>query len=201
MGGIENPQQYPDWHPDPGTDPFIPESSHAWRVKYFQNDTLFPKVPAGVKFTPGVQNLGPDANEYRGHSGKILDGDQTGVPVSTFTAHCSPLSLCFDTKKMLSKDFKGDGFVIRYSSGARSSMMSDFTKQGTDLLHLRLSYDSTTNNYFVRTVRIVEDFNQPTDAVLTGNYLYVIEYGGKAGNIWKITLPKDAHQTKSKSKI
>ena len=46
-------------------------------------------------------------------------------------------------------------------------------------------------NYFVRTVRIVEDFNQPTDAVLAGNYLYVIEYGGKEGNIWKITLPTD----------
>ena len=208
MGGVENPQQYPDWQPDPETDPFIPANSHAWRVKYFQNDTLFPKVPTGIKFSPGVQNLGPDANEYRGHSGKVLDGDQTGVAVSTFTAHCSPLALCFDTKKMLSKDFKGDGFVIRYSSGARSSMMSAFTKQGTDLLHLRLSYDSITNNFFVRTVRIVEDFNQPTDAVLVGNYLYVIEYGGKEGNIWKITLPKDAQQTKktkttkrSKSKI
>lgn len=196
MGGVENPQQYPDWHPDPETDPFIPASSHAWRVKYFQNDTLFPKVPPGVKFSPGVQNLGPDANEYRGHSGKVLDGDQTGVAVSTFTAHCSPLALCFDTKKILSKDFNGDGFVIRYSSGARSSMMSAFTKEGTDLLHLRLTYDSTTKNYFVRTVRVVEGFNQPTDAVLAGNYLYVIEYGGKAGNIWKITLPKGVPHTK-----
>lgn len=201
MGGIENPQQYADWHPDPETDPFIPQNSHAWRVKYFHTDSSFPKIPASIKFSPGVQNLGPDANEYRGHSGKILDGDQTGVAVSTFTAHCSPLALCFDTKKTLSKDFKGDGFVIRYSSGARSSMMSAFTKEGTDLLHLRLTYDSVTNNYFVRTVRIVEDFNQPTDAVLAGNYLYVIEYGGKSGNIWKITMPKDESKIpKNKSK-
>ena len=191
MGGIENPQQYPDWKPDPATDPFIPKTAHAWRVKYFHTDSSFPKIPAGIKFSPGVQNLGPDANEYRGHSGKILDGDQTGVTVSTFTAHCSPLGLCFDTKKILSKDFKGDGFVIRYSSGARSSMMSPFTKEGADLLHLHLTYDSTSDNYFVRTVRIVDGFNEPVDAVLVDNYIYVIEYGGKGGNIWKITLPKD----------
>ena len=96
----------------------------------------------------------------------------------------------------MSKDFKGDGFVIRYSSGARSSMMSPFTKEGTDLLHLRLIYDSTSDNYFVRTTRIVDGFNEPTDAVLVGNKMYVIEYGGKGGNIWKITLPTDAQQTK-----
>ena len=189
MGGIENPQQYNDWQPDPSTDAFIPESSHGWRVKYFHNDTTFPKIPAGVRFTPGVQNIGPAANEYRGHTGKILDGDQTGVTVSTFTAHCCPVGLCFDTKNLLSKDFKGDGFVIRYSQGGRSSMMSRFTKEGGDLLHLHLTYDSVTNNYFVRTNRVVEGFNEPTDAVLVGNNMYIIEYGGKEGNIWKVSLP------------
>jgi len=191
VGGIENPQQYPDWQPDPDTDPFIPRNSHSWRVKYFHTDTTFPKIPTGVKFSPGVQNLGPDANEYRGHTGKILDGDQTGVTVSTFTAHCCPLGLCFDRKKVLSKDFKGDGFVIRYSFGARSSMMRPFTNQGADLLHLHMTYDSATDNYFVRTIRIVEGFNEPTDAVLIGNNMYIIEYGGKGGDIWKITLPTD----------
>ncbi|MEP6595138.1 MAG: c-type cytochrome [Ginsengibacter sp.] len=194
IGGIENPQQYPDWQPDPETDPFIPKFSHSWRVRYFHNDPTFPKIPVGVKFSPGVQNLGPDANEYRGHSGKILDGDQTGVTVSTFTAHCCPIGLCFDTKKMLSKDFKGDGFVIRYSLGARSSMMRPFTYQGADLLHLRMTFDTATNNYFVRTNRIVEGFNEPTDAVLVGSDIYVITYGGKGGNIWKITLPADIKQ-------
>ena len=158
---------------------------------YFNTDTAFPKIPAGIKFTPGVQNTGPDANEYRGHSGKILDGDQTGIAVSTFTAHCSPLGLCFDTKRILAKEFNGDGFVIRYSSGAKSFMMEPFTREGTDLLHLHLTYDSTLDNYFVRSVRIVDGFNEPTDAVLVKNHMYVIEYGGKGGNIWKITLPMD----------
>lgn len=194
MGGTENPQQYSDWHPDPDTDPFIPRSSHSWQVRYFHNDTTFPKVPPGLKFSPGVQNTGPDANEYRGHSGKILDGDETGVTVSTFTAHCSPLGLFFDTRKNLAKDFKGDGFVIRYSLGARSSMMRSFTLQGSDLLHLRLAYDSAADNYFVRTTRIVEGFREPTDAVLVGSDAYIIEYSGKAGNIWKITLPGEMKQ-------
>lgn len=190
VGGIENPQQYPDWQPNPDTDPFIPRSAHAWAVRYFRNDPDFPKIPAGVKFSPGVQNLGPDANEYRGHSGKILDGDLTGVTVSTFTPHSSPLALFFDSKKNLSKGLRGDGFTIRYSLGARSALMKPFTDQGADLLHLDLSYDKGTDNYFVKTKRIVEGFNGATDAVMIKNNVFVIEYGAAGGNIWKIILPR-----------
>jgi glucose/arabinose dehydrogenase len=190
VGGIENPQQYPDWQPNPDTDPFIPKSAHAWAMRYFRNDPEFPKIPAGVKFTPGIQNLGPDANEYRGHSGKILDGDLTGVTVSTFTPHSSPLALFFDNKKNLSKDLRGDAFTIRYSSGTRSALMKPFTDQGSDLLHLDLSYDKGTDNYFVKTKRIVDGFNGATDAVIIKNNVFVIEYGAAGGNIWKIILPK-----------
>jgi glucose/arabinose dehydrogenase len=196
MGGLENPQQYKDWQPDPDKDPFINKASHSWQVKYYYNDPAFPVRPDGVKFSPGVQNVGPDANEYRGHSGKIQDGDQTGVNVSTFTAHCCPIGLFFDTKKILAKDFKGDGFVIRYSLGARSSLMRPFTNQGADLLHLKLTYEKATDNYFVKTVRIVEGFKEPVDAVMVGNDVYVIEYGGREGNIWKIILPKGKSKQK-----
>lgn len=199
MGGLENPQQYKDWQPNADTDPFINKSSHSWEIRYYYNDPEFPQRPPGIKFSPGVQNLGPDANEYRGHSGKIQDGDQTGVAVSTFTAHCCPLGLMFDTKKILSKDFKGDGFVIRYTSGERSSLMKPFTNQGADLLHLHLLYDNVTDNYVVKTTRLVEGFNEPVDAVLIENIVYIIEYGGREGNIWKITLPTDSkRKTKTK---
>lgn len=193
MGGVENPQQFPDWEPNPDTDPFINKFAHAWTVKYFRKDPDFPKIPEGVRFTPGVQNLGPDANEYRGpSSGKVLDGDQTGVAVSTFTPHCSPLGLFFDTKKVLADELKGDGFVIRYTNGARSSLMKPFTNEGQDLLHLDLAYSEAADDFFVRTTRLVEGFNQPTDAILVGNQVYVIEYGGRTGgNIWRITLPQD----------
>jgi glucose/arabinose dehydrogenase len=194
MGGIENPQQNRDWKPDPDTDPYINRFSHSWQVKYFHNDTSFPQIPAGVKFSPGVQDLGPDANEYRGHSGKVLDGDITGVAVSTFTPHCSPLGLFFDTKKVLGGDLKGDGFVIRYTNGRRGSMMGAFTQEGSDLLNLSMTYDPAADNYFTTTKRIVEGFNEPVDAILVGNDVYVIEYSGEKGNIWKITLPGEKNK-------
>ena len=189
MGGIENPQQYPDFMPNPKNDPFLNASSHGMLMKYFRNDPDFPKIPEGLKFSPGVQNLGPDANEYRGHSGKILDADNTGVTISTFTAHSSPLGLVFDTKKVLTDEFKGDGFVLRNTIGTKSSLMKPFTDQGRDLLHLDMSYDKASDNYFVKTTRIVDSFNNPTDAVMVGNSLYIIEYDAKVGSIWKITLP------------
>jgi glucose/arabinose dehydrogenase len=193
MGGIENPQQYPDWQPSPETDPFINKFAHAWQVRYFHNDPDFPKRPAGVKFSPGVQNLGPDANEYRTNAGKIVDGDQTGITISTFTPHASPLGLFFDKKKVLANDFKGDGFVIRYTLGARSSLMKTFTAEGADLLHLDLAYNQAADNYYVKTTRLVDGLKEATDAVLVGNEVYVIEYSGRnKGNLWKITLPKDA---------
>ncbi len=192
MGGLENPQQYPDWQPDPATDPFINKSSHSWRTKYYYSDPEFPARPAGVTFSPGVQNLGPDANEYRGHSGKIQDGDQAGLAMSTFTPHCSPLGLFFDTKKVLAKGFKGDGFVLRFTNGVRSSLMRAFTSQGSDLLHLHCVYDEITDNYFVKTTRIVEGFRDPVDAIMVDNKVYIIEYGGRGGNIWKISLPVDS---------
>ena len=198
MGGIENPQQYTGWKPDPNVDSFINKSSHSWRTKYYYDDTSFPKPPAGVRFSPGVQNLGPDANEYRGHSGKVQDGDLTGVAVSTFTPHACPLGLFFDTKKILAGNFKGDGFVLRFNLGTRSSLMKPFTNQGADLLHLHLTYDSITDNYFVRTNRIVEGFNDAVDAVLIDNVAYILEYGGKRGNVWKIVLPKESRSLPKK---
>ncbi|HLU90346.1 MAG TPA: hypothetical protein VKZ51_10975, partial [Cyclobacteriaceae bacterium] len=192
MGGVENPQQYPDWQPDPKTDPFLNQFAHAWLVKYFHNDPEFPPVPEGIRFTAGVLNLGPDANEYRSLPlGKVADGDLTGIGVSTFTAHSSPLGLFFDTDNVLGGEFKGSGFTIRYGGGPRSSLSMPFTKEGKDLLHLKLDYNPGTDNYTVRTTSIVDGFSAPTDAVMIENQVYIIEYGGRAGgNLWKITLPQ-----------
>ncbi len=190
MGGIDNPEQYPDWQPNPETDPYIPKSAHAWAMRYFRNDPEFPKIPEGVHFSAGVQNFGPDANEYRSHSGKVLDGDQTGVATSTFTPHSSPLGLFFDTKKKLPGDLKGDGFVIRYSLGSRSGMMRAFTPQGADMLHLEMTYDKVSDNYNMKTTRIIEGMASITDAIMVGRDVFVIEYGAKGGNIWKISFSK-----------
>jgi len=194
MAGIENPQQYSPWEPDPAKDAFIGPGAHAWIVKYFRNDPDFPKVPTGLKFSPGVQNLGPDANEYRDiASGKIVDGDITGKTVSTFNAHSVPLGLVFDVKNALSPEFKGDGFVFRYGGGSDRPGTNLLRKSGKDLMHLEMSYNSAADNYYMKTTTIVNNFNAPVDALMIGNKIYVMEHAtanSEGGRIWKITLPK-----------
>jgi hypothetical protein len=97
MGGVKNPQQFPDWTPDPDRDPLLPPFSHAFRVGYFHNDPDFPPVPEGLIFTPAVQNIGPHANYFRDpETGEIEKGDLAGKTIGTFSAHRSPLGLVFD---------------------------------------------------------------------------------------------------------
>ncbi len=79
--------------------------------------------------------------------------------------------------------------MIRYSFGSNAPMMSRFTKQGADLLHMHFTYSKADDNYFINTTRIVEGFKEPVDAVLIGSDVYVIEYGGRGGDLWKISLP------------
>ncbi|GAB3809082.1 hypothetical protein GCM10028819_49560 [Spirosoma humi] len=204
MGGIDNPQQDPNWQPNPDNDPFMSKFAHAWLMRYFRNDPEFPRKPQGVTFTPSVQNLGPDANEYRDRAtGKVMDGDSTGVTIGTFNAHSSPLGLFFDIHDELGSDLQGDGFVIRYAGGGKNGANNPnpLRKQGKDLLHLHLLYDKAADNYKVKTTRIVNGFTSPSDALQIGNTVYVIEYGGKAGgDIWKITLPANDKLAKRKDK-
>jgi hypothetical protein len=100
----------------------------------------------------------------------------------------------------LSEEFKGDGFVLRNTIGTKSSLMKPFTNQGRDLLHLDMSYDKASDNYFVKTTRIMDSFNNPTDAVLLGNSLYIIEYDAKEGSIWKVNLPPGSKKIKGSKK-
>ncbi|HSI78658.1 MAG TPA: c-type cytochrome [Lunatimonas sp.] len=191
MGGLETPQQFPDWHPDPEGDTFLNTAAAAWPDD-FHNDPDFPKRPEGVQFSPGMDNYGPDAATYRDRkSGEILNAADTGVPVSTFTAHSSPLGLNFDNHDQLGGKYTGGAFTLRYTKGTKSALMQSFTDLGEDLLHLELTYNPEKDNFDLRTYRIAEGFTQPVDAVLVGKDLYVIEYGGrqKGGNIWKVTFP------------
>lgn len=191
MGGLDSPQQFPDWHPDPAKDPFLNTAAAAWPDDFY-NDPDFPKRPEGVVFTPGIDNYGPDAATYRDRdTGKILEATDSGVPVSTFTAHSSPLGLNFDNEDQLGGTFRGGAFTFRYTKGAKAALMQPFTDHGEDLLHLQLTYNADKDNFDVHTYRIAEGFTQPVDAVLAGKNLYVIEYGGrqKGGNIWKVTFP------------
>nr|WKN40217.1 cytochrome c class I [Tunicatimonas sp. TK19036] len=189
MGDIDNPQQYPDWEPDPEKDPFVNTAAYAYTQKHFANDPNYPARPKNVTFTKPVMNYGPDANFYRDvETGEVVDGDDTGKLVGTFTGHRSPLGLFFDQDSVLAAPYKGDGFVLSYSNGENSSLMRRLSMLGADLLHMKLEYKPDIDNYIVHCYRVVDNFLGPTDALMLGNEVYVIE---NSGMIWKLTLPTD----------
>ncbi|WP_245189647.1 c-type cytochrome [Lunatimonas salinarum] len=192
MGGLDTPQQFADWYPDPEKDPFLNTSAAAW-PEGFYNDPQFPKRPEGIAFTPGMRNFGPDAVKYRDRAtGDIRDAFEEGTSIVGFTAHSSPLGLNFDREHWLGGSYTGSAFTLRYTNGTKSSLMQPFTDSGEDLLQLRVTFDPEVSNFRLNTWRIAEGFSQPVDAVLVGNELYVIEYGGRqrGGNIWKVIFPK-----------
>ncbi|MDN3690436.1 c-type cytochrome [Cyclobacterium jeungdonense] len=190
MGGLLTPQQFEDWRPDPTTDPFLNQGAAAWPDDFY-NDPDFPEVPEGVTFSPGIVNYGPDADNFRDpDSGLIRDASELGIGMTTFTPHSSPLGLVFDRRDQLPGRFKGKALALRYTSGQRSVLMQPFTQDGEDLLLLDLRFDAGKNNFNLHTYRVAAGFSQPVDAVLVGESLFVIEYGGreKGGNIWKVTF-------------
>ncbi|MEX0593220.1 MAG: hypothetical protein WD115_00480 [Balneolaceae bacterium] len=197
MGGVRNPQQDPDWQPNPDEDLLLPRFSHAFNVGYFYNDPAFPKMPEHLMVTPSVQNLGPHADYYRDpETGEPRKASQEGKTIGTFSPHRSPLGVTFDHENALAAPFTGDGFVIGYS-GMSGGMSRDFggaafgEQEGSDLMHMNLIYMPAHDNYAVELTRIVDHFASPTDAVLIGNEMYVIQYArSEGGVIWKITLPE-----------
>ncbi|MGM0507395.1 MAG: PQQ-dependent sugar dehydrogenase [Bacteroidota bacterium] len=196
MGGVRNPQQDPDWQPDPDEDLLLPRFSHAFNVGYFYNDPEFPQMPEHLIVTPSVQNLGPHADYYRDpETGEPRKASLEGRTIGTFSPHRSPLGVTFDHEEALAAPFTGDGFVIGYS-GMTGGMSRDFggadfgEQEGRDLMHMKLIHMPAHDNYAVEVTRIADQFASPTDAVLIGNEMYVINYArSDGGSIWKVTLP------------
>ncbi|MDF9799937.1 hypothetical protein OKW21_005200 [Catalinimonas alkaloidigena] len=189
MGNTDNPQQYADWEPELDKDPFINPAAYAYNNNYFKVDPEFPKKPAALEITPPVLNYGPDANFYRDvKTGEVMDGDDTGEAVGTFTGHRSPLGLFFDQDSLLAAPFKGNGFVLSYSFGAQSSLMRRLSLLGGDLIRMEMEYKPELDNYIVYCYRVVDGLRGPTDALMIDNHVYIIETGGR---IWEVTLPID----------
>ncbi len=172
LGVDDNPQQFPNYNPS--LDHRLPKDYFAIKKGLYHNDPTFP--PPRMVFTDPIVNKGPDADEYR-----ELDGSDSNQPISTFTPHRTPLGLTFDTEGTLSKDFKGDAFILSW--GPEGGTLTD---RGEDLLHLKLTKIGDT--YQVYTTQLVRGFDRPIDNVLLNKNLYVLDYGG-AGSIWKLTFP------------
>ncbi len=200
MGGNFTGQQFPNY--DPATDLLINHNSLAWTNNYFTNDTTYPPMPAGLIVTPGIRNLGPDADMIRDpDNGTIVNvSDSAGLEIRTFTSHKSTLGLVFDKNADLDGVYNGSGFVLGYTRGCVDSSgfipgygLGPFLDQGEDLLHLQLAFDTLANNFNANVTRIANGFFDPVDAEMVVNTLYVMEFGNPGAPhtpvIWKLEFP------------
>lgn len=188
IGGLDNPQQYSNYNP--ATDLLLDSRFNAVQQGYYRNDPTFPARPQRSLFG-SARNLGPHADKIRDAvDGQVKDANTLGVPIRSFTAHRSPLGLVFDVQNAMSTEFQGDGFLLSWTKGdpTGNSVAGPFADPGQDLLHLNLAKSVDTAGYQVRTQRIVQNFNQPIDAEVINNKIYVLEYGGNQG-IWEVTMP------------
>jgi hypothetical protein len=185
-GGADNPQQFPDYDPD--SDRLLNPLFNAVKKGYYRNDPTFPLRPA-VSLIEPVPNFGPDADSFRAQDGTIKDASALGSSIGTFTAHRSPLGLVFDRMQALAPEFRGDGFMLSWTKGdpTGDKLAGPFKDPSQDLLHLKLT--RTATGYSLDATRIVRNFNNPIDAEIIDNKIYVLDYGGTQ-SIWEVTLPK-----------
>ena len=183
MGTNDTPQQFSPY--DPSMDLLINPNSFSSSNGFFYDDPTYPPVPENVVFMDPISNAGPDANSFRDPvDGTVKDADVEGAPVASLTPHRSPLGLVFDTDTVLPPGFAGDAFVLSWT-GPSSDLLGPFGDEGEDMLQLSLV--STGDNYEMSTRRIVTGFDNPIDAVLVDDRIYVLEYGGDRG-IWEISF-------------
>ena len=187
MGNADNPQQFADY--DPTQDFLLPAGFTAVRNGTYQNDPDFPPPPQVL--TDPIINLGPDADSYRDEAdGQLKDASDEGIVFATLTAHRSPLGLVFDTANALGNPFQGGGFVLSWTQGDATgdAVAGPFLDASEDLLHLDLQPTVDGENYEARITRIVGNFENPIDAEIIANRIYVIEWSGARG-LWEIILP------------
>ncbi|HQX29736.1 MAG: T9SS type A sorting domain-containing protein [Flavobacteriales bacterium] len=194
-GGNPNPTRAAGYDPtqDPLLNPGFPSAATE-----FNYDPLFP-APPNLIFEEPIVNHGPDADKIRTETGSIVDASDSGIPISTFTCHRSPLGLIFDNQNALGGDYTGDAFVASFTPGGDTTGFSPFAPWGIpvvpvdesgDLLHLELFYDVLEQEYSVSAQRIVKGFYLPVDAEQVGNEIFVIEYWiNTPRSLWVITLP------------
>ncbi len=185
MGGEDNPQQFADY--DPLQDKLLDPRFGAVKTGQYHNDPTFPKAP--ISMTEPVLNRGPDADKFRDPlDGQVKDASDLRAPLSTFTAHRSPLGIVFDDRRVMAAPFTGDAFVLSYMAGDESgdSAVGPFFDASNDLLHLQLT--RVGNNYEARVYKLATGFKNPVDSEVIDNHIYVLCIGGEY-SVWEITLP------------
>lgn len=186
MGGAANPQQFADY--DPTTDLLLDKRFYAVGLGLYQNDPTFPPAPGAM--TEPIQNLGPDADKFRDPlDGVIKDASDLGLPLATFSAHRSPLGIVFDETRVMAAPYQGDAFVMGYMDGDENgaAYAGPFMDASEDLLHLHMT--KVGDQYETTVTKVVTGFNNPIDAEVIGNRIYVISYGTPFA-IYELTFPE-----------
>ena len=185
MGNADNPQQFPGY--DPTSDPLLLPSQINSGNGLYSDDPGFPPPPltGGQSFTPPVINIGPDADKFRDPiTGTPMDASDLGQTLSSVTPHRSPLGMVFDVEGALAAEFQGDGFFLSFNGS--NPLITPLGDPAQDLVHADLVQVGA--NFQAQMTRLVGDFDQPIDAEIIGNAIYVLEWGGD-NSIWEITLP------------
>jgi hypothetical protein len=146
--------------------------------KYVYDATLAP--PAGAVFVDPITNMGPDANVAR--------ADRNAEPAKVtglagITGHRSPLGITFDVEGKSCGPYYKQGFVLSYGS-VKADALGD---EGRDLLLLSLT--KTGETYSMTTKQIAKGIESPMDAVLVGNKLFTIGYGGAPMYVFILPTP------------
>jgi hypothetical protein len=193
IGGNTNPLTNPSY--DASQDPLVNQASGAYLSGHFAADPNFPIAPA-ITFTEPLRNLGSAADYYKEEgTGQIKKASESGVPVRTFTAHRSPLGLVIDAKKQFGKAYSGKGFILSFMPGGDSTGYTPLSPWGSpcpfvdpsrELVMMDLFFDSTLQDYAIKTSNVVTGFYLPVDAEQVGNQLYIIENNGA---LWKLSFP------------
>jgi glucose/arabinose dehydrogenase len=180
FGNQDNPQQFAGY--DASKDKHLSQDFTAVKSGTYHDDPGFPKPPA--PFVDSIANAGPAAVHYR-DDGAERDAAADGQELHTFTPHRSPLGLVFADSDRMPADLRGaDGTLSAFvlSWGAAGGTLSD---KGQDLLHMVLKRNG--DSYTATTTQLAAEFQNPIDAVLIENRLYVLDFG-KEGAIWELTF-------------
>jgi hypothetical protein len=94
--------------------------------------------------------------------------------------------LNFDQAGALCGDYNRAGFFIAYGA-----VQDFFQDGGRDLSMIQLTQAGAT--YEANITRLIGDLENPLDAVLVDNKIYVIEFGFNDGRIIEISLPLPAN--------
>jgi hypothetical protein len=82
-----------------------------------------------------IVNRGPDADQFRDvTSGQVVDASDAHRPMTTFTAHRSPLGLSFDLSGALCGDFKNNAFILSW--GTANPVFPDHGEDPSSLVSL-----------------------------------------------------------------